>query len=185
MKKGVARWLPVSLIDSAGAPVLSKAYGDVVVEYCKEGAVTLTTKNLLTSDWKELGQGRYKVLFSDVELNTKGGFDYVVTGTGFIKYDGWFDLEDSNIDDIKTDAGTIIAKTNNLPADPASNTQVNTRLAGASYVAPANSDITAIKAKTDNLPALPSSEPNATTNKNEILANITSLAGNNFNGEPS
>ena len=32
---------------------------------------------------------------------------------------------------------------------------VSSRLASASYVAPANSDITAIKAKTDNLPAAP------------------------------
>jgi hypothetical protein len=45
----------------------------------------------------------------------------------------------------------IKAKTDNLPADPASNTQVNTRLATAGYTAPNNADITAIKAKTDQL----------------------------------
>lgn len=36
---------------------------------------------------------------------------------------------------------TVGAKTTNLPADPASNTQVNTRLASASYVAPDNTSI--------------------------------------------
>lgn len=56
-----------------------------------------------------------------------------------------------------SDITAIKAKTDALPADPASNTQVNTRLASASYVAPANADITAIKAKTDNLPAQPAS----------------------------
>lgn len=53
----------------------------------------------------------------------------------------------------------IKAKTDNLPSDPASNTQVNTRLASSSYTAPDNTTITAIntnvsaiKTKTDNLP---------------------------------
>lgn len=45
----------------------------------------------------------------------------------------------------------IKAKTDNLPSDPASNTQVNTRLPTSSYVAPDNADIAAIKTKTDQL----------------------------------
>lgn len=52
----------------------------------------------------------------------------------------------------------IKAKTDNLPSDPASNTQVNTRLASSSYVAPDNASIAAVKSKTDNLPAAPASE---------------------------
>jgi hypothetical protein len=62
-----------------------------------------------------------------------------------------------------SDITAIKAKTDNLPADPASNTQVNTRLASASYVAPANADITAIKAKTDALPADPASNTQVNT----------------------
>ena len=58
---------------------------------------------------------------------------------------------DSQIDAVK-------AKTDNLPSDPASNTQVNTRLATSGYTAPDNADIAAIKAKTDNLPASPANE---------------------------
>src|SRR5207237_262651 len=46
----------------------------------------------------------------------------------------------------------IKAKTDGLPADPASNTQVNTRLATSGYTAPDNASIAAVKAKTDNLP---------------------------------
>lgn len=39
---------------------------------------------------------------------------------------------------VDTEIAAIKAKTDNLPADPASNTQVNTRLASASYTAPDN-----------------------------------------------
>jgi hypothetical protein len=52
----------------------------------------------------------------------------------------------------------VKAKTDNLPTDPASNTQVNTRLAAASYTAPDNVGVTAIKAKTDNLPGDPADQ---------------------------
>lgn len=82
-----------------------------------------------------------------------------------------------------TSIAAIKAKTDNLPASPAatsdipsastvatavrtnlttelSRIDVNTssRLAAASYVAPANADVAAIKAKTDNLPADPASQ---------------------------
>jgi hypothetical protein len=59
--------------------------------------------------------------------------------------------KDAEIDAIK-------AKTDNLPTDPASNTQVNTRLAAASYTAPDNASVSAIKAKTDNLPGDPADQ---------------------------
>lgn len=61
------------------------------------------------------------------------------------------------------DVPGIKAKTDNLPADPASNTQVNTRLAAAGYTAPDNSGIAAVKAKTDNLPADPASNTQVAT----------------------
>jgi hypothetical protein len=48
-----------------------------------------------------------------------------------------------------TGIAAIKAKTDNLPSDPASNTQVNTRLASSGYTAPDNTSIAAIKAKTD------------------------------------
>jgi hypothetical protein len=61
------------------------------------------------------------------------------------------------------DIAAIKVKTDNLPADPASNTQVNTRLAAAAYTAPDNADILLIKAKTDNLPADPASNMQVNT----------------------
>jgi hypothetical protein len=58
--------------------------------------------------------------------------------------------------------GAVKAKTDALPSDPASNTQVNTRLASSQYVAPDNASVAAIKAKTDNLPSDPASEGSVT-----------------------
>ena len=70
---------------------------------------------------------------------------------------------DSQIDAIK-------AKTDNLPSDPASNTQVNTRLATSGYTAPDNAGISAVKAKTDNLPAAPAVEGNVQGHVADALA---------------
>lgn len=50
---------------------------------------------------------------------------------------------------LNTHLVTIQGKTDNLPADPASNTQVNTRLATSTYIAPDNTSIAAIKVITD------------------------------------
>lgn len=62
------------------------------------------------------------------------------------------------------DITAIKAKTDLLPADPASNTQVSTRLSASSYVSPDGSAVlTAIKAKTDNLPADPASASGVNT----------------------
>ena len=89
-----------------------------------------------------------------------------------------------------SDIAAIKAKTDNLPADPASDTTVNTRLASASYVAPANADIAAIKAKTDNLPSDPAdnsdilgaisaipSAPSATTVATAVRTELTTELG--------
>jgi len=58
---------------------------------------------------------------------------------------------------------SIKSKTDNLPADPASNTEVDTRMATFTYTAPDNTGIAAIKSKTDNLPADPASNTQVNT----------------------
>lgn len=62
-----------------------------------------------------------------------------------------------------TSISAIKAKTDNLPADPASTTQVNTRLAASAYTAPDNAGIASVKAKTDNLPNDPASATEVAT----------------------
>ncbi|MCG2772689.1 MAG: hypothetical protein L6277_11460 [Desulfobacterales bacterium] len=64
----------------------------------------------------------------------------------------------------------IKTKTDNLPSDPASNTQVATRLATSGYTAPDNAGISAVKAKTDNLPAAPAVEGNVQGHVTDALA---------------
>jgi hypothetical protein len=64
----------------------------------------------------------------------------------------------------------IKTKTDNLPSDPASNTQVTTRLASSGYTAPDNASISAVKAKTDNLPAAPAIEGNVQGHVADALA---------------
>lgn len=62
------------------------------------------------------------------------------------------------VDNITASILAVKSKTDLLPADPASDTQVNTRLAASSYTAPDNASITSIKTKTDNLPTDPADE---------------------------
>jgi hypothetical protein len=70
----------------------------------------------------------------------------------------------------QADLTAIKTKTDNLPSDPASNTQVNTRLASSGYTAPDNAGISAVKAKTDNLPAAPAVEGNVQGHVADALA---------------
>jgi hypothetical protein len=70
----------------------------------------------------------------------------------------------------QADLTAIKTKTDNLPSDPASNTQVNTRLATSGYTAPDNAGISAVKAKTDNLPAAPAVEGNVQGHVADALA---------------
>jgi len=65
-------------------------------------------------------------------------------------------LADDAITSAKIAAGAITSS--EAPALANLDAAVSTRLAGASYTAPANADITAIKAKTDNLPSDPADE---------------------------
>lgn len=87
---------------------------------------------------------------------------------------------------INTNVTAVKAKTDNLPSDPASNTQVNTRLASVSYVAPdnttisiINTNVNAVKAKTDNLPSNPASQTNLDVAVSTRLASASYVAPDN------
>jgi hypothetical protein len=109
-----------------------------------------------SADWSagEREQIRQALGITGTKTATSGGnIDTIITKlpTNNIMGSGVKIDKDSVIDAIKT-------KTDNLPADPASNTQVNTRMATFSYTAPDNANIVNIKAKTDNLPSDPADE---------------------------
>jgi hypothetical protein len=67
-------------------------------------------------------------------------------------------IEASTVLAKESTVSAVKSKTDALPVDPASATQVNTRLASVAYTAPDNASVAAIKLKTDNLPSDPASE---------------------------
>jgi len=73
---------------------------------------------------------------------------------------------DNYLAGLKTDVADVAAKTDNLPAIPAS--EPNATANKDSII----SEIDSVKSDTINLPADPTSETNATTNKNEIVSEI-------------
>lgn len=74
-------------------------------------------------------------------------------------------IHDGKLDTLDTVADAIKAKTDNLPADPASETNVN---ANETKIDTLDTVADAIKAKTDNLPADPASETNVNANETKI-----------------
>jgi len=81
------------------------------------------------------------------------------------------------IDAAKTVVDAVKAKTDNLPADPADDSDIDAQLATiagyldteiAAILAAVDTEVAAIKAKTDNLPADPASETNVDANETKI-----------------
>ena len=87
---------------------------------------------------------------------------------------------------LSTETAAIKTKTDNLPASPASEETVLSRLAAANYIAPDNAGIAGIKTKTDTLPTTPADEATVLSrlaaasyvapNNSGIAAIITDLA---------
>lgn len=76
----------------------------------------------------------------------------------------------------KGDTAAIKAKTDNLPADPASNTQVLTRLASASYTAPDNAGIaTAAAQATSSATSASSADNKLTTPRLTLLDRLAGM----------
>lgn len=86
------------------------------------------------------------------------GTDNAATASELSTHDGKLDTVDTVVDAIK-------AKTDNLPADPASETNVD---ANETKIDTIDTVVDAIKAKTDNLPADPASETNVDANETKI-----------------
>jgi len=125
IKKDTANNLPVLMLDSSGVPVTGIAWDDATpptVNYAKEGDSSLTSLTLSAGNWIEIGQGVYEIAFTAGILDTKGKFIYLATGDGALQYSGLVEIKDNDIDDIGSDTDAIKAKTDNLPSDPASET---------------------------------------------------------------
>lgn len=116
--------------------------------------------NSISPSVTERGSGWYSVALTSSHTDTLGDLVLRATAAGADPGERALNVVASVEADTKAVADAVKTKTDALPSDPASNTQVNTRLAASGYITPDNSGIAAIKAKTDaNLDAPVSSIP--------------------------
>jgi hypothetical protein len=67
----------------ADVPATGLLYTDVTVQIKPQGQPSLTTKTLQSSDWIELGQGKYSLVFSALDMSAVGDFTFTITGSLF------------------------------------------------------------------------------------------------------
>jgi hypothetical protein len=73
-------------------PVTGVLFGSVIVKKRKTGAITFSTKVLVTADWVELGGGFYVLKWSTADMDTLGEFRYWISGGTFDDVTGAFDV---------------------------------------------------------------------------------------------
>jgi len=176
--------------DDYETPMTGVLYNDanLVVKYAKYGDSALSTKTLGSSDWIELGEGVYDIVFSATELDTLGEFKFVVlyenvSGVKSLNYYGKAQVV-SELWGKNSDVQAIKAQTDKLQFDGSNNVQARVNNKGVlndpsvtdidnqltsshgsgSWESADISDLAlettaqAIKNKTDNLPSDPASQ---------------------------
>ncbi len=139
----------------------------------------------------DIGSGRYKITLTGAY--TADVFQYITTYAETGVFNRTFDeeieivvdVDEAKIDALQSDVTAIKAKTDNLPSDPASETNATSNAAALSVehgalntniddnetkIDAVKVDTAAIKAKTDNLPADPASNTNVDANETKIDA---------------
>lgn len=175
------------LIDSAGAPITGGAAStSVKIRRASDGYLfDFNDTTFKASDWIAISSamsevsathlpGVYRLLVTTTAW-TDGAYQMDASYTGTAAQTALQELLLQDGIDITL---AIAERTNRLPDDPASQSSVTalgTPLQAGSYVAPANSDISAIKGKTDNLP----SDPASNTQVNTRLAASAYIAPDN------
>lgn len=121
----IAAKVPVLLRDSTGTPITGVVFGDVTAKFRKFGETSLTSKTVTGSNWFEVGDGWYDLLFTAGDLGTLKDFNYIAIESGSVQWNGFAEVIPEEENDIKAKTDAIKAKTDNLPADPASDTNVD------------------------------------------------------------
>lgn len=117
--------------------------------------------------------GLWQLSLSASELNISSQYVIIKFDADELAAQGvTIDLVDSLIETV---AGQIKAKTDLIPANPATSTEVAACLQASGYIEPDNAGIAAIKTKTDNLP----SDPASNTQVNTRLASADYTAPSN------
>lgn len=189
LKKDTAQRIGVRLLDGSGVAVTGVASGSVTATVFKSDGNTAAVTISGSVTWTEVttgafsGKGYYVLNLTAGFFDQAGEFVLAVNGgTGSQLVTGWVSPVEADVltrlatsgytAPDNTSVAAIKAKTDNLPADPASNTQVATRLAASAYTAPDNASVTAIKAKTDNLPPIPASQGDVTAARDHVEAHV-------------
>lgn len=131
--------------DATGVPVTGLVFSDVSVKISKEAQVGQTTKTLSGSDWHEIGDGWYRLKLSAADTDTVG-MGMAVATFGASKAGFPFQVAAPTAGDaLEASVQAVKAKTDNLPTNPASQTNldvaVSSRLATGGYTAPDNAGI--------------------------------------------
>lgn len=116
--QSVARWLDVVLTAQSNGidPVVDAVNTDLVVRYSKEGDLSATLKVVAAGDWRNLGDGVYRLQFSIAELNTLGSFTYSVklapayACVPFMPYYGHVDVVTADVTQLNTLLTTVDGK---------------------------------------------------------------------------
>ena len=181
LKQNTATNLMVYMSDSLDH-TSGKAGLTLVITASKDGSTFNSIAPIIT----DLGNGWYNLSLTEAMADTLGDLAFHITAAGADATDFLCRVVagslDADITSRLSGAGytppdnsgiaSIKAKTDNLPSDPASNTQVNTRLSAADYTTPDNSTIELIKTKVDSL------ENYDDTSINVLLDYIRKITGN-------
>lgn len=71
------------LLTLLGTPVTGVTHSQVVVQYKKAGQLSFQSFTTLTTNWIELGDGYYTLIFGPLQTDTTGTFVYKATGSAF------------------------------------------------------------------------------------------------------
>jgi hypothetical protein len=116
-----------------------------------------------------------------------GLFIYEVIVSGSVNYPGMFEIRSNDNDDIKSDTAGIKTNTDNLPADPASETNVDSNEAKIDLL---QTDVTAVLADTNETQGkLPDNNIMGSSVKSDkddeidsIKSTVEAINVENFNG---
>ena len=188
VKQGVAVWIPIYFVNDA-EEFVSMVYGNIELYVIKPAEGSFINIPVTAGNFNDFGfVGAYQIQLPASAVDTVGQLmiyashsDYVSTREMNFFVQVVANTTDDLASDIATIDGTLDAvkeRTDSLPDDPASNTNVD---ANETKIDSVKVDTDNIKAKTDNLPADPASETNATANKEAVLTEIGTIDLENIN----
>jgi len=96
IKQSTQLKVPVSMVDSAGAPVTGLAFGDVTVYLQKQGGSSAQKTLSGASEWVEIDAtnfpGIYDILLSTTDTDTRGFLKWSVSASGAERFVGVIEI---------------------------------------------------------------------------------------------